>query len=240
MIFVVDAEAGGRMLRAGRLTCPGCGGRLRVWTPARERDVAVPGGERITLTPDRGRCTACGSTHVVLPAWCVPRRGYSIEVVGQVLLGGVRQATVRAVAERLALPITTVATWLRQARRAAGSLLRHACVLAGHAVVGGVPGGVGGGRSPARWSKDALAEALDALGDAARMLAGSAVSAVRVVSGPGSSGIDYLGLIAARHHAQMLRRLHVADPDDALASAPPWHVVNLITARRGLLKPSPV
>ena len=232
MIFVVDAEAGGRMLRAGRLACPGCGGRLRVWTPARQREVAAPGGERITLVPDRGMCTVCGSTHVVLPAWYVPRRGYSIEVVGQVLLGGARQTGVRAVAERLALPITTVATWLRQARRAAGSLLRHACVLAGHAV--------GSGRSPARWSGSALAEALDALGDAARVLAAGAVSAVRAVPGPGSSGIDYLGLRAARHHAQVLRQLHVADPDDALASAPPWHVVNLITARRGLLRPSPV
>lgn len=232
MIFVVDAEAGGRMLRAGRLACPGCSGRLRVWTPARKRDVATSGGGRITLTPDRGLCTTCGITHVVLPAWYVPRRGYSIEVIGQVLLGGARQAAVRAVAERLALPVTTAATWLRQARQAAGSLLRQACLVAGSAV--------GGGRSPARWSRNALAEALDALGDGARMLADSAASAVSTVVGPGSSGVDYLGLLAVRQHAQVLRQLHVADPDGGLASAPPWHVVNLLTARRGLLSPSPM
>ena len=72
------------------------------------------------------------------------------------------------------------------------------------------------------------------------MLAGSATSAVNAVPGPGSSGIDYLGLLAARHHAHVLRQLHVADPDHALASAPPWHMVNLIAARRGMLGPSPV
>jgi hypothetical protein len=48
VIFVADAEAGGRMLRAGRLACPGCGGWLRVWTAARERAVSTLGGERIT------------------------------------------------------------------------------------------------------------------------------------------------------------------------------------------------
>jgi len=231
VIFVVDAEAGGRMLRAGRLACPGCGGRLRVWTPARQRQVAADGA-RITLTPQRGRCTACGSTHVVLPAWYVPRRGYSIEVVGQALLGGARQARVRAVAERLAVPVTTVATWLRQARRAAGPLLHHAHVLAGHAV--------GNGRSPAYRSGNVLAEALNALGDAARMLADNAASTVRAVPGPGASGVDYLSLLAARHHSHVLRGLHVADPDAALANAPPWHVLNLITASQGLLRPSRV
>ena len=231
MIFVVDAEAGGRLLRAGRLACPRCGGRLRVWTAARERTVATSGGDRITLTPDRGLCTVCESTHVVLPAWYVPRRGYSIEVVGQVLLGGARNRAVRAVAKGLALPVTTIGTWVRQARRAAAALLRHACVLAGHAV--------GEGRSPATWLGNALAEALAALGDAARALAGDAGAPRRAACGPGSSGIDYLGLLAARRHAQILRQLHVADPDHALAGAPPWHVVNLITAHRGLLTPSP-
>lgn len=230
MIFVVDAEAGGRLLRAGRLACPGCGGRLRVWTAARERTVATASGQQIILTPDRGLCTGCGRTHVVLPAWYVPRRGYSIEVVGRVMLGGARNRAVRAVAEDLALPVTTVGTWLRQARQAAGALLRHACVLAGHAV--------GDGRSPASWLGNALAEALAALGDAARALAGDAGAPRRVVCGPGSSGVDYLGLLAARRHAQVLRQLHVADPDRALAGALPWHLVNLITARRGLLTPS--
>jgi hypothetical protein len=230
VIFVVEAGAGGRLLRAGRLTCPGCAGRLRVWTAARERIVSTLGGGRISLTPDRGLCTGCGSTHVVLPAWYVPRRGYTIEVVGQVLLGGARGAAVRAIAEGLTLPVTTVGTWLRQAHRAAGALLRHACVLAGLAV--------GEGRSPASWLGNALAEALAALGDAARTLAGDATP-TRAACCPDGSGIDYLGLLADRRHAQVLRQLHVADPDHALTGATPWQLVNLITARRGLLAPEP-
>lgn len=232
MIFVVDADTAGRMLRAGRLACPDCGGWLRVWTPARTREVTAPGGKRVTLTPDRGRCNACRATHVVLPAWYVPRRGYTIEVIGQVLLAGAAKTPARAIAERLALPTTTVATWLRQARQAASSLLRHACTLAGHAI--------GGDRSPSRWLGNALAEALDALGDAARAFAQAAAVPTRcVVAGTGRPGADYLGLLAAQHHREVLRQLHLADLSNGLATAPPWHVVNLITARRGLLTASP-
>lgn len=93
---------------------------------------------------------------------------------------------------------------------------------------------MGEGRSPATWLGNALAEAL---GDAGRALAGDAGAPRRVACG--HSGIDYLGLLAARRHAQILRQLHVADPDHTLVTAPPWHLVNLITAHRGLLTPSP-
>lgn len=231
MIFVVDAQAAGQMLRVGRLACPHCGQRLRVWTPARTRYVVAPGGARVAFTPDRGRCTGCATTHVVLPGWYVPRRAYTIEVIGHVLLAGAKNTSARAVAERLAVPVTTVSTWLRQARQAAGSLLSHAIGLAGHAV--------GDGHSPAPWLGTALAVALDALGEVARVISAGAVSAQQVVAGPGRSGIDYLGLLADRHYDHMLRQLHVVDPTGTLANAPAWYAVNLITARRGLLASSP-
>jgi Domain of unknown function (DUF6431) len=74
LIFAVDVEAIGRVLRAGRSMCPSCGGRLRAWTSARTRRVDAQDGRSVPVTPDRGRCRGCDVTHVVLPAWYVPRR----------------------------------------------------------------------------------------------------------------------------------------------------------------------
>src|SRR6266545_636235 len=73
VIFAVDVEAAGHVLRAGRLTCPECGGALRVWARARTRRVHAPEGRHVELTPDRGLCRGCGTSHVVVPAWYVPR-----------------------------------------------------------------------------------------------------------------------------------------------------------------------
>ena len=104
VIFAVDVEAIGRVLRAGRLTCPSCGGRLRVWTSARTRRVDDEGGRWVPLTPDRNRCRGCGVTHVVLPAWYIPRRAYTVDVIGSVLLAGARRESRRVIAQRLGLP----------------------------------------------------------------------------------------------------------------------------------------
>jgi hypothetical protein len=56
-----------------------------------------------------------------------------------------------------------------------------------------------------------------------------------VAAAPGCTGIDYLRLIAAEYHRTVCQQLHVADPTGALPSTMPWHLVNLITARWGLL-----
>ena len=84
MITVVDPDAARRALLAGLLTCPepGCEGVLRVWSRARTRRVRRLDGALIALRPDRARCRRCAVTQVLLPAWCVPRRGYGVEVVG--------------------------------------------------------------------------------------------------------------------------------------------------------------
>src|SRR3981189_775786 len=62
--------------RPERVACPGaglpggwCSGRLRPWSPARTRTVTVRGGERVRLTPDRGRCERCRVSQTLLPAW---------------------------------------------------------------------------------------------------------------------------------------------------------------------------
>jgi hypothetical protein len=227
VIFAVDVEAAGQVLRAGGLTCPGCGGALRVWARARTRRVHAPGGRHVELTPDRGLCRGCGTSQVIVPAWYVPRRAYTVEVIGAVLLGGADKTPLAVLAERVGVPAGTVARWLRGVRRSAVALIRHAVEVGGTAV--------GADRSPASWLGSDLAEALDALGDAARAFARAAIPAPVVAPTPGRTGIDYLRLVATEHHRTLRDRLNVADPTGALPSATPWHLVNLITAGRGLL-----
>jgi hypothetical protein len=229
MIFAVDVQEVGRMLREGRLSCPGCGGQLRVWTTARPRAVAVADGSLAELVPDRGRCRSCGATHVVLPAWYVPRRAYAVEVVGSVLLAGAQGESRRRIAARLRLPVGTVASSLTAARKAATSLVSQAYAVAGPAVRAY--------RSAAQWLGTNLAEAVDALGDAARELA-TAITAARPPRA-GETGIDYLQLLHAQHRRDLHRHLHIIATGADLSCLAPWHTVNLITARRGLLRASP-
>jgi Domain of unknown function (DUF6431) len=224
MIFAVDVRAAGRMLRAGRLSCPGCGGPLRVWTAARPRTVAMTDGSRVELVPDRGRCRGCSATHVVLPGWYVPRRAYAVEVIGCVLLAGARDEPRRRIAARLGLPVGTVASWLTAARQAATMLVSRAIEVAGTAVRAS--------RSAAHWLGSNLAEALDALGDAARELTHTPTAAA---ARAGGTGIDYLQLLQIQHRRDVRRRLHIVAPDGDLSSIAPWDAVNLITARHGLL-----
>src|SRR5258705_13076595 len=195
----------GRMLRAGRMSCPGCGGRLRVWPAARPRAIGMADGILAELVPHRGRCRGCGATHVVLPAWYVPRRAYAVEVVGSVLVAGARTETRRGMSPRLGLPVGTVSSWLTAARKAATSLVRQAYAVAGPAVRAH--------RSAGQWLGNNLAKALDALGDAAREFArGPSITPARPPR-PGEIGIDYLRLLHAHHHRDLGRRLPVIAPD---------------------------
>lgn len=102
VIWVVDAVAARRALRAGLLRCADCRGVLGPWAMARVRRIRVLGGRQVELTPDRGRCHACRRTHVLLPAQAVPRSGYSVDVIGAALLATVRGDSRRAIAAELA------------------------------------------------------------------------------------------------------------------------------------------
>lgn len=225
MIFAVDVGAVGQALRAGRLRCPACDGALRLWSPARTRRVRTPAGDFVELTPDRGLCRACTTSHVIVPAWYVPRKAYTAEVVGAALLGAADRETRRPLAQRLHVPLNTVNDWLRRARHAATALIGHALLIAPDP---------GRDRPDPRTRNDALAEALVTLGDSAAWFARAGAPAPAQPPGPGQTGIDYLRLIAAQHHRDQCRTLHIADPSQAMASLRPWHVVNLLTARRGL------
>jgi hypothetical protein len=115
---VLEAE-----LAAGRIYCPGCNGSLSPWGFAREREVRMLDGKR-SLRPRRARCGPCETTHVLLPAWSVPRRRDGAEVIGRALVLKACGAGHRTIARRLDRPPGTVRGWLRAGARRADALRR--------------------------------------------------------------------------------------------------------------------
>lgn len=78
-------SAAGWCSKYGAATCPPAGRALRAGTAGalgtRARAGDPPAGRRAGgLRPARVRCRAC-RTHVVLPAWCAPRRAHGVEVI---------------------------------------------------------------------------------------------------------------------------------------------------------------
>ncbi|MFE1521768.1 DUF6431 domain-containing protein [[Kitasatospora] papulosa] len=122
MIEVIDVAAARLALSRRALPCPGCGSPLRLWGRARLRTVRDADGVELVVRPDRARCTACQATHVVLDAALLPRRAYSVRVIGHALLGAARGQGHRPLAAELAVPEDTVRSWLRRARRSAHHL----------------------------------------------------------------------------------------------------------------------
>jgi hypothetical protein len=119
VIVVLDEAQAQRELAAGRLACPGCGGRLGPWGHARPRPVRHAGGQRTWVRPRRARCASCGATHVLLAATVLPRRADRVESVGTALLAAAGGRGHRPIAAALGLPPDTVRGWLRRARQRA-------------------------------------------------------------------------------------------------------------------------
>jgi len=161
VIVVLDEQDARRQLDAGRLACPGCGGRLGPWGHAKARQVRQPGGQRSWLRPRRACCAGCGATHVLLPAACLPRRADSVEAVGAALLAGAAGLGHRPIANSLGVPADTVRGWLRRARQRAPWLRVLATGVAYRADPSLGP-------IPPRGS--VLADAVEALGQAAAAL----------------------------------------------------------------------
>jgi transposase-like protein len=158
MIEVFDTAAARHALTRRRLRCPDCAEPLRPWGRARTRTVRDRDGQRLAARPDRARCTGCGVTHVVLDAGLLPRRGYSVGVVGRALLAAAAGYGHRRIAVELAVPEGTVRGWLRRFRGAARPLYQlgvQTTVLLDQEAL------------PASTRTDPLALALDALGAAA-------------------------------------------------------------------------
>ena len=160
VIVVLDEAWAQRELRASRLRCPGCSGRLRAWGFARARWLWQSGGARLLLRPRRARCCSCAVTQVLLPAVAPPRHAYTVDVVGQVLLGAAEGRSHRTIAARLGVPADTVRGWIRRADARAEWLRVEATTAAAlfDPVLAPIEPTVCG---------SALAEAVEALGRAA-------------------------------------------------------------------------
>jgi transposase-like protein len=127
VLLCADAAAASASLAGGLLACPSCGsGRLRRWGRGRERQVRLLGGAVARLRPARARCRSCGRTHVLLPAWCVPRRADSVEVIGTALASALAGAGYRRIGADLGVPPMTVRGWLRRLRSRAEDMRRYA------------------------------------------------------------------------------------------------------------------
>ena len=119
-------------LAAGLVACPDCGAQLSRWGYGRSREVRMAHGTR-ELTPRRTICAGCETTHVLCPAWSLPRRRDAAAVIGQGLALAADGHGHREIAARLGRPPGTVRGWLRAARARAESLRacasRWACSL---------------------------------------------------------------------------------------------------------------
>jgi hypothetical protein len=125
-----DPEAVEADLAAGRVSCPGCGGRLAPWGFGSERRLRTLSGVR-RLRPRRAFCSGCGTTHVLEPASTLPRLRDTAEVVGAAWQAKVAGAGHRQIAVQLDRPVSTVRRWLRrlaaraEALRAAATTWLH-------------------------------------------------------------------------------------------------------------------
>lgn len=115
MLLFLDPEQVPADLAARRLGCPSCPtGVLAPWAHARPRVVSLLAGRRVRLTPRRARCTGCRRTHVLLPAWCAPRRAHGVEVIATALGARRHGQSHRRIAEGLDVAAGTVREWLRR------------------------------------------------------------------------------------------------------------------------------
>jgi hypothetical protein len=182
LAMAVDLEVVEGDLVAGRLCCPGCDRPLACWGFAREREVRTLDGVR-SLRPRRARCDACERTHVLLPAWSVPRRRDGAEVIGEALLAKAQGVGHRRIAARLGRPPGTVRGWLRAfARRAeavGGCARRWAHAIDGTALGHSSPAG-----SP-------LVDAVEAIGSLHR----ACRLGLRTALGPWELAVALTGLL---------------------------------------------
>ena len=127
------------LLGNGLLSCPGCGGRLGGHGHAVRRRVFTAGRIPVGVRPRRSRCSSCGSTHVLLPAWLLVRRCDGAGVIGDMLARAARGQGFRSIAAVTGVPEGTVRGRLRRFRSSAGRVREFFTRLAGVLAVDPVP-----------------------------------------------------------------------------------------------------
>jgi len=156
-------------LVGGHLVCLHCGEVLRPWGHARGRELRRRHGSD-RLRPRRAICAGCGTTHVLLPDDSIARRRDEVGVIGAALVAKAGGSGHRRIAAGLGLPATTVRGWLRRFGLGAETIREHFTRWA-HALDPALAA-----MSPAG---SALADAVEAVGVAARAGCGASVPARR-------------------------------------------------------------
>ena len=140
MLTVGNSTAGVEaLLGDGLFSCPGCGGRLGGWGHAVRRRVFTAGRLGVSVRPRRARCSWCGATHVLLPAWLLSRRCDGTAVIGDMLARAARGQGFRSIAAASGVPEDTVRGRLRRFRSSAGRVREGFTRLAGVLAVDPVP-----------------------------------------------------------------------------------------------------
>ena len=93
----------------------------------------------MSVQPRRARCSSCGVTHVLLPAWLLVRRCDSAGVIGEMLARAARGQGFRSIAAASGVPEDTVRDRLRRFRSSAGRVRERFTRLAGVLAVDPVP-----------------------------------------------------------------------------------------------------
>ncbi len=127
------------LLGNGLLSCPGCGGRLGGWGHAVLRRVFTAGRVAVGVRPRRARCSSCGVTHVLLPAWLLVRRCDSAQVIGEMLARAALGQGFRSIAAVSGVPEDTVRDRLRRFRTSAAGVREFFTRLAGALAADPVP-----------------------------------------------------------------------------------------------------
>ncbi len=161
LIVGTDPVGVDRLLSEGALGCPGCAGVLRPWGHGRERGVraeTLAETRAVRARPRRSRCSTCGSTHVLMPAWMLVRRADSAAVIGAALVAKAAGAGHRRIAVSLGRPEGTVRGWLRRFAVRAESI---------RVLFTGLLHALDASAGPVAVTTSVLADAVEALGRAA-------------------------------------------------------------------------
>ena len=114
-------------------------GRLGGHGHAVRRRVFMAGRLPVSVRPRRARCSSCGATHVLLPAWLLARRSDGAVVIGDMLARAARGQGFRSIAAASGVPEGTVRDRLRRFRASAGRVREFFTRLAGALAVDPVP-----------------------------------------------------------------------------------------------------
>jgi len=118
-LSVDEYAAAGRDVVVPRQNCPDCAKPMIFWSWY-SRTVRDSDDRRIWVR--RCRCVPCAVSHALLPAFCLLRRLYSVEVIGPAVVAIVAGGATHQVAEAAGFPYTTTRDWRRRHRDRASTL----------------------------------------------------------------------------------------------------------------------